>query len=122
MPTQEFQDRWRQLSERQKDVMRLLLLKGFSNNQICEQLNLSLTTVKSHRLEARKRLGIRNGVDLHRVRGELQSEAKDGADAKQQKRVVALEARVAKLEAQLGEFMHSASMTKRRGGSSTQRA
>lgn len=122
MPTQDVHDLWRLLSQRQREVMQLVVMNGFSNTQISEQLNLSLNTVKSHRLLGRKRLGIRNGVDMQRLRVELQSATKDGADVKQQKRVLALEARVAKLEAQLGEFLHSASMTKRRGGISTHRA
>jgi len=58
------QERWGQLTAREKDVMKLAV-KGFSNKEICETLNISMATTKTHRMSARSKLGIRGVVDLH---------------------------------------------------------
>ncbi|GEC08809.1 hypothetical protein SSP24_64640 [Streptomyces spinoverrucosus] len=51
------------LSERELDVVRLLAV-GRTNQEICEQLYLSLGTVKTHLANIKDKLGVRNRVEI----------------------------------------------------------
>ena len=75
---QEHNDKGNLLSEREKDVLSLLV-RGYINKEIADKLNISKTTVTSHRNNIAEKLGDRsigrltiyavlNGiVDLHEL-------------------------------------------------------
>lgn len=49
-----------QLTPRQKEIVNLLLLKGYSYKQIGENLNISIYTVRAHLHSAYKRLQVKS--------------------------------------------------------------
>lgn len=49
-----------QLTPRQKEIVNLLLLNGYSYKQIGENLNISLCTVRAHLHSAYKKLQVRS--------------------------------------------------------------
>jgi DNA-binding NarL/FixJ family response regulator len=51
------------LSDRELDVFKLLG-KGFKNNQIAEELNLSIKTVESYREQIKQKLNLKGASDL----------------------------------------------------------
>ncbi|GGN33026.1 DNA-binding response regulator [Streptomyces kronopolitis] len=51
------------LSERELDVVRLVAV-GRTNQEICDQLYLSLGTVKTHLANVKDKLGVRNRVEI----------------------------------------------------------
>ena len=56
------------LSQREKEVL-ALIIKGFINKEIAEKLNISLTTVISHRKNITEKLGIKSvpGLTIYAV-------------------------------------------------------
>ncbi|WOB11185.1 response regulator transcription factor [Piscinibacter gummiphilus] len=55
--------RWAKLSDRELEVVQLLM-KGMSNQQVCDKLNIGMATIKTHRLSARRKLNVREFVEL----------------------------------------------------------
>jgi DNA-binding NarL/FixJ family response regulator len=53
------------LTAREEDVLRLIV-QGYTNKQVAEELNISTRTVEGHRANLTEKLGIRNRVDLLR--------------------------------------------------------
>lgn len=63
--------RWLSLTPRERETL-LLLEQGLNNEEVCSRLGIALATVKTHRLEARKKLGVRGVAELrHHVPAEL---------------------------------------------------
>ncbi|MEW6735820.1 MAG: LuxR C-terminal-related transcriptional regulator [Acidobacteriota bacterium] len=56
-------DNPRQLTNRQKEVLRLLT-QGLTNKQVANKLNVSVKTVDAHRTNIRNTLGIRTLPEL----------------------------------------------------------
>jgi two-component system, NarL family, response regulator NreC len=59
----EADDPWRRLSEREFDVMRLVAL-GHTNNEIAEELYISVKTVESYRSRGMEKLGMESRAQL----------------------------------------------------------
>jgi two-component system, NarL family, response regulator NreC len=59
----EADDPWRRLSEREFDVMRLVAL-GHTNNEIAEELYISVKTVESYRARGMEKLGMESRAQL----------------------------------------------------------
>ena len=59
----EADDPWRSLSEREFDVMRLVAL-GHTNNEIAEELYISVKTVESYRSRGMEKLGMESRAQL----------------------------------------------------------
>ncbi len=53
------------LTTREEEVLRLIV-QGYTNKQVAEELNISTRTVEGHRANLTDKLGIRNRVDLLR--------------------------------------------------------
>jgi two-component system, NarL family, response regulator NreC len=53
------------LTVREEEVLKLIV-QGYTNKQVAEQLNLSIRTVEGHRANLTDKLGIRSRVDLLR--------------------------------------------------------
>ncbi len=53
------------LTAREQEVLRLIV-QGYTNKQVAEELNISTRTVEGHRANLTEKLGIRNRVDLLR--------------------------------------------------------
>ena len=51
------------LTEREKEVL-FYLCKGFLNKEICDQLNISVETVKKHNKNIFKKIGVRNRAEV----------------------------------------------------------
>ncbi len=53
----------KEITPRQNDIAQLIV-KGFSNQQIADQLNVSIFTVKNHKQLLFKRVNVRNSIEL----------------------------------------------------------
>jgi DNA-binding NarL/FixJ family response regulator len=53
------------LTTREEDVLKMIV-QGYTNKQVAEQLNISVRTVEGHRANLTEKLGIRSRVDLLR--------------------------------------------------------
>ncbi|MEQ8955934.1 MAG: response regulator transcription factor [Gammaproteobacteria bacterium] len=62
-PLVQRQDALAQLTRRERQVLRMIV-QGYRNREISEQLNVSLKTVDSHRTNLMRKLDIHNLVDL----------------------------------------------------------
>ena len=51
------------ITEREKEII-LLILKGYSNDQIAKELFISITTVKTHNMNIFKKLGVSSRYNL----------------------------------------------------------
>lgn len=61
--TMRSRDERRKLSKRESDII-LLIAKGYSNNKISAQLNISIKTVEVHRRNIRQKLGLHGSAEL----------------------------------------------------------
>lgn len=53
------------LTTREEEILRLIV-QGYTNKQVAEELNISIRTVEGHRANLTDKLGLRNRVDLLR--------------------------------------------------------
>lgn len=51
-----------QLTEREKQTL-FFLCKGFLNKEICEEMGITIDTVKKHNKQIFKKLGVRNRTE-----------------------------------------------------------
>ncbi|MDH5655565.1 MAG: response regulator transcription factor [Spirochaetia bacterium] len=65
--TKDHQDKFESLSEREKEVLSLLI-EGFLNKEIAEKLNISIRTVEAHRSNLMKKLQTKNSIELGKFR------------------------------------------------------
>lgn len=54
------------LTKRERTILRLLM-QGEDNNQLCEELSISVNTLKKHILNIYRKLGIRNRVQMFKM-------------------------------------------------------
>ena len=54
------------LTKREETILRMLL-GGFTNDEICEKLVISVNTLKKHILNIYRKLGIRNRVQMFKM-------------------------------------------------------
>ena len=54
------------LTKREHTILRLLM-QGKDNNQLCEELSISVNTLKKHILNIYRKLGIRNRVQMFKM-------------------------------------------------------
>jgi len=69
---QALQDRWQHLSKREKQVM-TLVVKGQTNKEIAQQLDISFRTVEVYRANLMRKLDVPNLTELILVAGRLDS-------------------------------------------------
>jgi len=62
-------ERPKDLSPREREVLRLLA-EGYSNQQIADQLRVSVKTVETYRTRLRQKLGLKGRADLYRFAAE----------------------------------------------------
>ncbi len=60
-----FPDRWESLSEREQNVLRMVVL-GYTSAEIADKLSLSPKTVETYRARGMEKLGLRNRAALVR--------------------------------------------------------
>lgn len=60
----------REITPRQKDIVQLII-KGFSNQQIADLLNVSIYTVKNHKQQLFKKVNVKNSIELANYAGRL---------------------------------------------------
>lgn len=63
--TRKIQPNHEPLTAREQEVL-ILIVQGYTNKQVAEELNISIRTVEGHRANLTDKLGIRNRVDLLR--------------------------------------------------------
>ena len=55
----------RQLGRREREVLRLLA-QGYSNQEVADQIRVSVKTVETHRTRLRAKLGLKGRAELYR--------------------------------------------------------
>ena len=66
-----------QLTEREKEVMQLILL-GKLNKQIAEELSISMKTVEVHRARVFEKMGVKSAVELAGLLAASKADASGG--------------------------------------------
>jgi len=62
-PSLSEEDNWDNLTERQREVLRLLA-QGYTNQQVAEQLCVSVKTIETHRAHILEKLNLKSRADL----------------------------------------------------------